>query len=94
MRLNCPLIGERDIAEFVYHGDATVARPALDAAEAAWFDAVYQRTNPAGLHTELWQHTGSRLFFRVVRHMVTHKIESVELAGPWAGYANAGEHDA
>ena len=52
MRIQCPFCGERDLSEFVYHGDANADRPDPDAADAAerFFEAVYLRDNPAGPH--------------------------------------------
>ena len=72
MRIPCPYCGPRSNEEFVYHGDATLLRPAAvnataDAgaktdpgaaanAERAAYDYVYLRNNPAGRHSELWFH--------------------------------------
>ena len=89
MLISCVCCGPRDVSEYTYCGDATVVRPALDAGTAAaaeaWFAAVYQRRNPRGLHTELWQHSaGCRAFLRVVRNTLTHEISAVELVGPFA----------
>jgi heterotetrameric sarcosine oxidase delta subunit len=52
MRIPCPFCGSRDSAEFSYLGDASARRP--DAAksdagtDAAMYDYVYLRENPAG----------------------------------------------
>jgi sarcosine oxidase subunit delta len=83
MRIRCPFCGERESAEFAYLGDATVARPDATGpnAEAAFFDAVYIRENPAGPHEELWYHAyGCRGWLRVTRDTRTHEITAVELA--------------
>jgi methylglutamate dehydrogenase subunit B len=88
MRINCCYCGPRSDEEFVYRGDATVARPdggpllALDAAaRQRWIDYVYLRQNPAGSHRELWQHvSGCRAWLVVTRDTTSHAIERVEVA--------------
>ena len=88
MLIDCPYCGARGNEEFVYRGDATVRRPALDAAapgtteiSEAWMDYVYWRDNPAGEHQELWYHaTGCRAWLIVTRNVTTHEIVSVEAA--------------
>ncbi len=86
MRIACPNCGERDVAEFAYGGDATVARPALDAPAPEWQAAIYDRDNPRGPHAEYWQHAqGCRAWLRVERDTATHRISAVSLVGRWAG---------
>jgi sarcosine oxidase subunit delta len=81
MRLTCPTCGERGHEEFSYFGDATLERPPADAAPEAWVEYVYLRTNPAGVHTELWYHAAAcRQFVKVQRDTRTHAILSCELA--------------
>jgi len=82
MRINCPLCGMRDSREFHYRGAAKLmARPAGDAPEAAFFDYVFIRDNPAGINHELWHHEmGCRAWLRVARNVTSHEILSVELA--------------
>ena len=60
MRIPCPHCGPRTHEEFTYYGDATVRRPSATGpdAEAAFYDYVYTRDNPFGLHRELWFHQG------------------------------------
>ena len=60
MRIPCPHCGPRTHEEFTYHGDATVRRPSATTADAesAFYDYVYVRNNPFGLHRELWFHQG------------------------------------
>lgn len=74
MRIPCPHCGPRDENEFSFRGDATVARPTQDDADA--FTAyVYDRHNPRGWHAEWWQHiAGCRRWFKLVRHTMTHDI--------------------
>jgi methylglutamate dehydrogenase subunit B len=83
MRIACPYCGERSLDEFVYSGDATVKRP--DAASpTAMEDFVryaYERTNPPGMHRELWYHSaGCHAWLVVTRGVATHVITSVEVA--------------
>lgn len=74
-RFTCPHCGERDVVEFSYGGDASVAVPDLNADQAAWFDAIYQRDNPRGPHLEYWQHVaGCRQWIRIRRNTLTHEI--------------------
>lgn len=79
-----PLLGPRDAQEFTYLGDASLLdRPdgmAKGAAEA-FYEYVYLRDNPAGVHRELWFHEqGDRSWLVVTRNTVTHEILSAELA--------------
>ncbi len=81
MRINCPLCGERGVEEFVYHGDATVVRPAGDASVSEWVDYVYVRDNPAGPHDELWYHgVGCRSWLVVRRDLRSHAVIGARLA--------------
>lgn len=87
MLIPCPCCGPRDVSEFSYGGDAEPSRPAPDNEDpAAWYDYVFSRSNPMGPHEEVWQHVhGCRLFLKVKRDTLTHKIEGAALIGPWAG---------
>jgi sarcosine oxidase subunit delta len=81
LRIHCPFCGERDHNEFTYGGDATITYPELSASAEAWFDAVYVRRNPKGLHRERWQHSdGCRLWLIVERDTMTHEITRIEPA--------------
>ncbi len=82
MIITCPYCGPRDLAEFTYQGDATRTRPdPASTDQAAWNAYVYDRPNPAGDHTEFWQHHGGcRSHLRVVRSTLTHVISSVGFA--------------
>jgi sarcosine oxidase subunit delta len=82
MRIHCPYCGERDAHEFSYRGDASLARPAAAApnAAAAFFDFVYLRDNPAGVHREHWYHgAGCHSWLVVERDTRTHEILSASL---------------
>ena len=84
MIIHHPILGPRDAQEFVYLGDASlIGRPdgMAEGAIAAFHDYVYQRTNPAGEHRELWFHEqGDRSWLVVTRNTLTHEILKVELA--------------
>ncbi len=83
MRINCPCCGERGLDEFVYQGDATIARPdaLAQSAMADFVGYVFERTNTPGLHRELWYHAaGCHAWLVVTRGIATHAITSVELA--------------
>jgi heterotetrameric sarcosine oxidase delta subunit len=84
MIINHPLLGLRDMAEFVYLGDAAlINRPDWQDPDAAnqYYEYQYLRDNPAGLHRELWYHEqGDRSWLVVTRDTLTHEITNVELA--------------
>ncbi|WP_425417765.1 sarcosine oxidase subunit delta [Oricola indica] len=82
MIITCPHCGPRDLAEFTYHGDATLSRPEpASTDQEAWNAYVYDRANPAGEHREYWQHAGGcRKFLVVTRNTLTHAISAVEFA--------------
>ena len=72
MRIPCPHCGDRDVSEFVYRGDAGPVRPTDD---AAMFDYVHLRDNPAGPMAEHWYHAqGCRNWIVVTRDTRTHAI--------------------
>jgi sarcosine oxidase subunit delta len=82
MIITCPYCGPRDLVEFTYQGDGTRTRPdPASTDQAAWNAYVYDRPNPAGDHTEIWQHHGGcRAHLTVVRSTLTHKISSVAMS--------------
>ncbi len=57
--IECPYCGERPEPEFVYGGQAHIARPPDPAAVPTqeWADYLYRRDNTRGLHAERWRHT-------------------------------------
>lgn len=83
MRIECPFCGEGDLSEFTYlgaAGDTTVGADAARLAEQC-VAAVYLRTNPAGVHRELWQHGfGCGSWLEVTRDTRTHVISEVRFA--------------
>ena len=86
MRLTCPYCGPRDHQEFTYRGDANALRPLLkNNSTEDHASYVYDRTNPDGLHKELWNHTsGCRTHVVVERNTVTHEVVSCNPVGPFA----------
>jgi sarcosine oxidase subunit delta len=83
MRFKCPHCGERGLVEFLYHGDATVARPKDGgvAPTEGWTDYVYFRENPNGVHKELWYHAaGCHAWLVVTRDLRSHEILGVQAA--------------
>ena len=84
MIINHPNLGPRDAAEFTILGDASLLnRPdwRADDADDAFYDYLYLRDNPAGVHRELWFHEqGDRSWLVVTRDTVTHAVVKVALA--------------
>lgn len=92
MRITCPYCGERSLDEYVYLGDAKVARPDPAAPDAAaqFYAYGYERQNIAGLHKELWYHSaGCHAWLVVERDTRSHEIASVALAKDVALARNA-----
>ena len=84
MIINHPLLGPRDMNEFIYYGDASLLkRPKWDNknAEDKFYKYLYLRKNIAGIHKELWFHQqGDRSWLIVTRNTKNHEILRVELA--------------
>jgi len=84
VKIDHPLLGPRDAAEFVYLGDASlIHRPDWQSEHASeeFYQYQYLRDNPDGLHRELWYHEhGDRSWLVVTRDTATHEIVTVELA--------------
>jgi len=84
MLIEHPLLGLRDIAEFVYLGDAALLErpdPASQTAQDDFYEYLHLRDNIAGEHRELWYHEqGDRSWLVVTRNTLTHLITRVELA--------------
>ena len=84
MIINHPLLGPRDMSEFIYYGDANlIKRPKWDDknAEDEFYKYLYLRKNIAGVHKELWFHQqGDRSWLVVTRNTKNHEILKVELA--------------
>lgn len=72
--INCPYCGERPEPEFVYGGQAHIARPQNPAEESTqgWAQYLYRRDNTRGVHTERWRHAhGCGRFFNALRDTTT-----------------------
>ena len=84
MIIDHPLLGPRDISEFIYLGDASLLhRPRWDdeKADDNFYKYLYLRENVAGIHKELWFHQqGDRSWLVISRNTLTHEITKVELA--------------
>ena len=84
MIINHPLLGPRNLNEFIYYGDASLLkRPKWDDknAEDKFYKYLYLRKNIAGIHKELWfQQQGDRSWLVVTRNTKNHEIIKVELA--------------
>ncbi len=83
-----PILGLRDSQEFTYLGDASlILRPDPNSPNRAqeFYEYLYLRDNPAGLHQELWFHEyGDRSWLVVTRDTRTHEIIGAELAKNYA----------
>lgn len=83
--IHCPYCDEkRPEVEFVYGGEAHIARPSDPSAlsDAEWERYLYIRANPRGRHAERWRHThGCGRFFNAVRDTVTDKFECTYKTG-------------
>ena len=83
MIIEHPLLGPRDIQEFVYVGDASLLnRPKWDSkdAEQKFYEYMYLRKNSAGIHQELWFHQqGDRSWLVVSRNTLTNEIVKVDM---------------
>jgi len=75
--IECPYCGERPEPEFVYGGQAHVARPAQPAqvSDEEWTAYLYLRDNTRGVHAERWRHThGCGRFFNALRDTTTDRF--------------------
>ncbi|MBS0580865.1 MAG: sarcosine oxidase subunit delta [Proteobacteria bacterium] len=72
--INCPYCGERPEPEFVYGGEAHIARPKDPDSQGPqdWVRYLYRRDNTRGVHAERWRHThGCGRFFNALRDTTT-----------------------
>jgi sarcosine oxidase, subunit delta len=82
--IDCPYCGERPQLEFVYGGEAHIARPAAgqELTRDEWADFLYARTNSRGVHAERWRHTrGCGRFFNALRDTTTDQFLATYEAG-------------
>src|SRR4051794_5098152 len=82
MLISCPYCGPRDVSEYTYQGDGGRTRPdPASTDQEAWNRYVYDRPNPAGEHSEIWQHSGGcRAHLQVTRNTLTHVVSGVTFA--------------
>jgi sarcosine oxidase subunit delta len=82
--IDCPWCGERPEPEFVYGGQAHIARPPHPAATSIeeWANYLYHRDNTRGVHAERWRHTrGCGRFFNALRDTTTDRFLATYRAG-------------
>jgi sarcosine oxidase subunit delta len=82
--IRCPHCGERPEPEFVYGGEAHIARPADPSAvsDDGWAAYLYLRSNAKGVHAERWRHTrGCGRFFNALRDTTTDRFIATYKAG-------------
>ena len=75
--IECPYCGERPEPEFVYGGQAHIARPRQPASvsDEEWANYLYRRDNDRGVHAERWRHThGCGRFFNALRDTTTDQF--------------------
>ncbi|MDC3067198.1 MAG: hypothetical protein CBC29_03800 [Methylococcaceae bacterium TMED69] len=73
--LNCPLIGERPITEFIYGGAIDPEPADLEGSAGRW--AYHQDSRPLK-RMEWWYHQPSQKWFRVSRETKANAILSIE----------------
>ena len=82
--IECPYCGERPEPEFVYGGQAHIARPSHPAEGSVeeWTAFLYLRDNTRGVHAERWRHTrGCGRFFNALRDTTTDRFLATYRAG-------------
>jgi sarcosine oxidase, subunit delta len=82
--IQCPYCGERPELEFVYGGQAHIARPQNPSGESTedWTRFLYSRDNTRGIHAERWRHThGCGRFFNALRDTTTDHFIAIYKAG-------------
>ena len=82
--IDCPWCGKRDEGEFSYGGEADIRRPLApdDLTDEQWADYLFMRSNPKGVHRELWNHAqGCRRWFVAERNTVTYRFTETGEAG-------------
>jgi sarcosine oxidase subunit delta len=75
--IHCPYCGARPEIEFLYGGQAHIARPSDPSvlSDAQWTEFLFLRLNCKGLHAERWRHAhGCGRFFNALRDTVTDKF--------------------
>lgn len=83
--IRCPYCDEeRPEVEFVYAGEAHIARPRnpSQVSDEQWKEHLFIRNNTRGVHFERWRHThGCARYFNAVRNTVSDKFLMTYEAG-------------
>ncbi len=81
----CPYCEEtREEEEYSYTGEAHIERPKDPASisDEAWGDYMFFRSNPRGIHHEMWYHAaGCRRYFNVTRNTQSYQIHETYKMG-------------
>ncbi|HEV7136114.1 MAG TPA: sarcosine oxidase subunit delta [Steroidobacteraceae bacterium] len=91
--IECPNCGVRPELEFIYGGQAHVARPGQPAAcsDEQWLEFLYLRANDKGVHAERWRHThGCGRFFNALRDTTSDRFLATYRVGEAAPAAVSG----
>jgi sarcosine oxidase subunit delta len=93
--IHCPHCGlDLPEVEFVYAGEAHLARPAdpMALSDEAWAAYLFLRANPRGVHAERWRHIhGCGRFFNALRDTVSDRFVTTYRAGEARPDARASE---
>ena len=73
--LDCPIIGERPISEFIYGGSIDPEPSNFDGSAGWW--AYHQDSRPL-TRKEWWYHQPTQMWFRVQRDTEANTILSIE----------------
>ena len=83
--IHCPHCREaREEEEYSYRGEAHIVRPMApeSLSDEEWGDYLFFRSNPKGIHHEMWYHAvGCRRYFNVTRDTLTYEILESYLIG-------------
>ena len=75
--IRCPYCGFRPEIEFVYGGEAHIARPRSPALlnDDQWAVFLFLRSNTKGVHCERWRHIhGCARFFNAIRDTLSDQF--------------------
>lgn len=81
--LNCPEIGLRPLAEFVFGGELRTMPDAQACSDAEWADYVYNRHGAPSIKREWWYHTPSGTWLIAERNTATDEVHQTWLAGQY-----------
>ena len=72
--MTCPLNGMRNIAEFVYGGEAGEMPDPRRCSDREWADYLFMEENKKGIVKEWWMHVASSYWFIAERDTETDEI--------------------